>query len=129
MKKYKGLIGTLLICFLVLMVSGCAGEHKYVQLVKEGTMQMEPNIKIGKAFDEFFGNPKWKYFDATDGSKVVEFDGECTWWGAEAHCTIQFLITSETTFELWWVKINNQELNKIESAAILHKALTNRDEW
>ena len=122
-----------IVCILVVLITalalfGCAGENKYVQLVKNGSMQMEPNIKIGKAFDDFFGNPKWKYFEASDRSKVVEFNGECTWWGNDAHCTIQFLINSETTFELGAVEINGQAMNVVDSASILHKALTNRDE-
>ncbi len=123
-----------LACFLLVLVAtlaiaGCEGENKYVSLVKNGTMQMEPNIKIGKAFDEFFGNPKWKYFESSDGTKVVEFNGECTWWGNDAHCTIQFIINSETTFELGAVEINGQGMNVVDSASILHKALTNKDEW
>ena len=125
---YRKIICALLISMSLLMLLGCSSEHKYVELVKNGTMQMEPDIKIGRAFDEFFANPQWKYFDSTDNHKVVEFNGECTWWGQDAHCSIQFIITSETTFELWIVKINDQEMNKLESAALLHKALTNRDD-
>ena len=126
---FRRLAYVLFVLVATLAIAGCAGENKYVSLVKNGTMQMEPNIKIGKAFDEFFGNPKWKYFESSDGTKVVEFNGECTWVGNEAHCTIQFIINSETTFELGAVEINGQGMNVIESASILHKALTNKDEW
>lgn len=34
------------------MFSGCSLlEDKHVTLVKEGTMEIVPNVKIGKAFD------------------------------------------------------------------------------
>lgn len=125
----RRIICAMLLLMTALVILGCDGENKYVTLVKNGTMQMEPNIKIGQAFGDFFGNPKWEYFKSTDGQKVVEFNGECTWLGEEAHCTIQFIINSETTFELGAVEINGQGMNVVDSASILHKALTNKDEW
>lgn len=112
---------------LVLSVMGCGSEDKYVTLVKTGSLQMEPNIKIGKAFGEFFSNPKWTSFESSDNMKVVEFNGDCTWNDKPARCTVQFIIRSDTEFEVHYVSINDVGMNDIDSAAILHKALTNRD--
>ena len=59
------------------MFSGCSLlEDKHVTLVKEGTMEIVPNVKIGKAFDQFFSDGKWEYFVATDNSMV---NGSILW--------------------------------------------------
>lgn len=114
---------------LVLSVMGCGPEDKYVTQVKTGTMYMEPNIQIGKAFDEFFANPKWRSYTEGKGKyqrHIVEFTGDCTWYNAPAKCTIHFIV-GDTEFQLQWVAINDVQMDEEESVAILHKALTNRD--
>ena len=113
---------------LTLMTAGC-GDDKNVTLVKKGTMQMEPNIEIGKAFDKFFGNPKWKSFKSTDNQQIVEFNGDCTWNDRPAKCKMQFIILNNERFELHYVGINGNDMTKLEGSAIMHKALTGRDDW
>lgn len=114
---------------LVMSVMGCGGDDKYVKIVKTGTMNMEPNIQIGKAFDNFFSNPKWHSY--TEGRKdlrhIVEFTGNCRWNNSPAKCTIHFIITSDTEFQFQWVAINDIQMDNEDGLAILHKALTNRD--
>ena len=117
-------VGTLML--MTLLTSGC-GDDKYVTAVKTGTLQMEPNIQIGKAFENFFANTKWKSFQSDKNQRIVEFTGDCTWHNSPAKCTIQFIVTSDTEFELGYVGINDAGMNRIESAAIVHKALTNKD--
>ena len=67
-----------LICFITIGSTGC-GSDKYVDLVRESTMQMEPNIKIGKAFDQYFANGEWNSYETKQKDRIVEFKGGCTW--------------------------------------------------
>ncbi len=115
---------------LGLSIMGCGSEDKYVRLVKTGSMQMEPNIKIGTAFNEFFAKPKWRSYTEGKGTyerHIVEFTGDFTWYNSPAKCNIHFIVTSETEFELQNVYINDVRMDTEESLVLLHKFLTNRD--
>ena len=89
--KYKGIAvrATLLLFVILCMIvtlAGCSGkdaskiesefkaifDDKYVTMVKKGHLKMAPNITIDEAFTNFFGDPKWKSFEATTGQRVVE---------------------------------------------------------
>jgi len=123
-------IGAVILCVILLgIVSGGGSElaeDKYVKLVKTGTLQMAPNNVIGKSFENFFGDCKWKSFISKDDKKrVVEFNGTCTWKDKPAKCTIQFLIKNNREFELGAVAINDVDMNRFEAMGIVEKALTN----
>lgn len=117
------------ICLLLVMVSllftmGCGRDDKYVKLVKSGAMDMVPNALIGKAFDKFFSDGKWKSFEATNGDRIVEFVGKCNWREKPATIKIQFLINDDKRFELYAVEVNNVPLNRIDSVGIMRKILS-----
>ena len=52
------------------LFGGCSSSgssyDKNVLMVREGTMNMNPSVPIGKAFDQFFANGKWKSFTSTE---------------------------------------------------------------
>ena len=98
-------------------------DDKYITQVKKGHLQMAPNITIGEAFADFFGEPKWESFESTDGQRVVEFTGRCTWQDKPAICKMQFIIKDGGTFETGAVKINDTNLNVLETALIMAKIL------
>lgn len=117
---------------LSLLLTGCGGNtkaasndksDKYVELVKTGSMELVPNVKLGEAFAAFFVDGNWKSFEAEDKTRVVEFNGGLTWKKKPAQCTIQFLIKDDKSFELGALAINDVELSKLESLAILEKIL------
>lgn len=117
----------LLIVFSIIIISlsslGCGSNDKYVTMVKEGTLYMEPNVPVGKAFDQFFSNGKWKSFE-NNGYRYVEFNGECTWYNAPAKLTIQFqLDTHDNTFSVYHVGINGTNLDDFDSLSIVAKVL------
>ena len=124
LKNFRILI-LMLLCLSLL--TACGADHKYVTLVKKGTMDMAPTIKIGAAFDDFFLNPEWKYFKSKSGMEIVEFNGECTWYNKPANCTIQFIIIGEDSFELGAISLDGINMTENEGAAILKKALTGMD--
>jgi len=120
----------------IFMFSGCGKEaaslqnevmsvfdDEYVTQVKKGHLQMEPNIAIGEAFANFFAEPKWESFKSTDGQRVVEFTGKCTWQDKPATYKMQFIIKDNTSFETGAVKINDTNLNVLETAVIMAKIL------
>lgn len=96
-------------------------ESKDVKLVKQGTLQLAPNMKIGAALDKFFPDGEWTSFKSTDNKRIAEYTGTCTWNGKESKCEIQFLITDDKTFKVWTIAMNGSELNTIEQAGVLHK--------
>ena len=107
------------------MFSGCSLlEDKHVTLVKEGTMEIVPNVKIGKAFDQFFSDGKWEYFVATDNSKVVEFTGTSRWQDKPAKAKVQFVILNDTRFQLWTIEINGDNMRDSDAIAVMKKILT-----
>lgn len=120
--KTQKVIGLMFMCLMLVMLSGC-GDDKYVQSVKNGSMQMEPNVKIGVAFGNFFSDTDWKSFESKDGQRVVEFNGKCTWENKPAKCRVQFVFNGENSFELGAVSINDVSMNRIQSLAIIKKAL------
>ncbi|MFV0618865.1 hypothetical protein ACE418_13325 [Megasphaera sp. WILCCON 0056] len=119
---YMGFIVVLLLTALSL--GGCGQSYdKHVQMVRNGTMQISPNVQVGPAFDQFFADGKWEYFKATDNSQVVQFTGECTWENKPAKAKIQFILKNDKSFELGHVDINGVSLNKLESLAMVKKVL------
>ena len=113
------------IMLTAMLITGCGSNDKYVNLVKTGTMQIAPNVVIGEAFNNFFESPKWKSFKSSDGQRIVEFTGKMRYNNKPAKAKIQFIIKSDTYFELGAVEINDVGLNKLESIAVVNKILTN----
>ncbi|MDE5977381.1 MAG: hypothetical protein K2G70_02790 [Turicibacter sp.] len=80
-------IGLLILFFLYLF--GFM-DNSYVKLVKNGELLSYPNIEVGQAFESYFDNTKWEYFESTEGEDIVEFNGECLLLDERVNVTIQF---------------------------------------
>lgn len=106
-----------------ILFSGCGDNYdKNVQMVREGTLYVAPDIPIGKAFDQFFANGKWKSFESTDNQLVVEFNGDCTWYNAPAKMKVQFVINGNE-FNVYHVGINDVPMDELDSFGIVAKIL------
>lgn len=103
--------------------SGGSSYDKNVLTVREGTMNMNPSVPIGKAFDQFFVNGKWKSFTSTENELIVEFNGECTWYNKPADMKVQFVL-SGNEFSLKYIGINGFDMNYFDSLEILEKVLS-----
>jgi len=131
--NYKNLLPVFIMLLLAMFFTGCSKENtfapaekksdQYVEQVKNGSMQIVPDVKVGTAFANFFVNGNWKSFVADDKTKVVEFNGGLTWKKKPAQCSIQFILKDDKTFELGAMTINDVELPLFESMAILEKIL------
>ena len=70
--------------------------------------QYSNKITVGEAFNNFFGDPKWKSYEQGI-EKYVDFQGEITFDGEPATTTITFWLSNDQ-FIVERVKINNSEL-------------------
>lgn len=120
--RKKILCIVVLISLISVFFTGC-GDDEYVQQVKNGTMDMVPNVKVGKAFDQFFKNGKWESFISTDNKRMVEFNGECLLNNKSAQACIQFEILNDTQFQLYTIELNGVPTYKLEAIAIMEKIL------
>ena len=120
--RFGLLISPILIIFLF---TGCSGTKfdRNVQLVREGSLLMNPNVPIGKAFDQFFINDSWKSFTSTENEQIVEFNGDCSFADLPATVTIQFRITGNE-FTVKYVGIDEVGLNDLEGLSVLEKVLS-----
>lgn len=85
------------------------GTGKYVRMVREGHPAAYPDISYGDAFDDFFENENWKYFQSDDGRDVVEFRGNCFADGETKDIIMQFLLSvDDGTFDLHAVSIDGE---------------------
>lgn len=70
-------------------------EEEHIEAVKNAYPENFPQCMYGKAFEEFFRSPEWKYFESTDGRDVVEFGGECMYAGAQTKVRLQLVVNME----------------------------------
>lgn len=99
------------------------GQNKYVQFVKNGYRENNPDLTYEKAFSTFFGSPQWKYFKGDEGEDVVEFTGDCTYQDAPVKARIQFVVDEKQgTFEATYLAFNEVPQNKLILASLIEKA-------
>ncbi|MBR2774851.1 MAG: hypothetical protein IKD73_07685 [Selenomonadaceae bacterium] len=114
------------LALLILLTAGCTQTAKYdadVRLVREGYLQMNPSVPIGKAFDQFFINDSWTSFTSTNNEKIVEFNGECTFNDEPATLKVQFEIFGNE-FSVYHVGLNKVPLDDLEGLGVLDKILS-----
>lgn len=120
-KKIILLAGIVIVLILAIgAVVSSGSKNKYVELVKTGSPLSYPDITYGEAFDSFFSDPTWTYFEFTDEKDVVEFSGGCTYQGNEVTATIQFILdVEEGTFSAEYFDMNNVPQTDLATAAII----------
>ncbi len=116
----------------------------HVEMVKNGTSFDYPDITYGEAFEAFFAEPRWKYFQAEaskddqeseeipeeTGSEnngkpldVVEFTGYCTYQDVEVEACIQFKLDMDNgTFQTGYVGFNDVPQSSYMANALVNKA-------
>ena len=116
------------ITFLLLIgifVGGCGGKYDDdILSVRNGTMNMAPNVPIGKAFDQAFEKGNWKSFTSTEHERIVEFNGENKIFDETVKTKIQFKLADDDTFSLRHVGIDGEALPDDVAVAFLETVLT-----
>lgn len=118
--RKKLILIAVIISLMSVLFAGC-GDDKYVQTVKNGSLDMAKGVPIGKAFDQFFSNEKWESFVSENNERIVEFNGECRWNNNPATCCVQFRILNDSRFEVSYLDINGISMNWWDSSSILNK--------
>lgn len=118
--KKKLIFIVVIISLMSVLFAGCS-DDKYVQTVKNGSLDMAKGVPIGKAFDQFFSNEKWESFVSENNERIVEFNGECRWNNNPATCCVQFRILNDSRFEVSYLDINGVSMNWWDSSSILNK--------
>ena len=95
---------------IALLIDGAKGKE-YIDIVKKGSFDNYPNVEIGEAFENYFDNPKWRYFVSDKDIDVVEFTGKCMYDNAEVTALIQFAIDNNSRFEAKYFSMNHVSQN------------------
>ncbi|MDE5699088.1 MAG: zinc ribbon domain-containing protein [Lachnospiraceae bacterium] len=112
------LSGLLLIVVAIVYATG----DSYINMVKNGYPELYPNITYREAFDAFFGECEWEYFESEDGRDVVEFHGNCMYGDEQVLITIQFLVYEDKgTFEIYTAAIDGEEQPALVYSLLLLK--------
>lgn len=111
-KMKKVLAITASVCgvlFVIIAISSGSG-NSYVEMVKNGSPELYPNITYGAAFEAFFDNCEWEYFASEDGQDVVEFRGNCLYDNERVAVLVQFVVNKTAgSFEVWTAAIDGEE--------------------
>lgn len=119
MKKFFSAIASFMI--VAVIFTGCADKgEKNIQLVKNGSMDSNPDVPIGKAFAQFFSNGKWTAFTTKKGKEIVEFNGRCLFLEIEeVDVKIQFEILNKERFSLVHMSIDGENLDSDSRSIVL----------
>lgn len=97
-------------------------DDEHVLGVKNGHPVTYPDICYGDAFDNFFGTPTWKYFQADTGEDVVEFTGYCTYHDVEVKARLQFILETDGTITYGAMSFNDVPQTQIITATMVETA-------
>jgi hypothetical protein len=83
--------------------------NETISIVAKGYFDDYPDVSVGKAFNNFFTNPKWENFVSDDGEQIVEFDGEASLDDENVLVEIQFFVDkSNDRFEIVWLGVDGE---------------------
>ncbi|WP_289222990.1 zinc-ribbon domain-containing protein [uncultured Bacteroides sp.] len=97
LSKIMELVSAVIVLVLAVMVTLSSGGRgdKYVQLVRDGTLEAYPQMTVGEAFDGFLSDPKWESGLSDDNVRFVNVKGGALYFGEEAELAVQFIIVDE----------------------------------
>lgn len=134
-KKSKlPIIITVIVCVIAvliccLLIADKQEQKRYIDFVKSGSPNAYPDQTYGEAFENFFANPKWEYFEGEEGQDVVEFTGDCTYMDQEVTATLQFILdTEEGTFETGYFAFNDVPQNQLMTLGLITAVFGDEEE-
>lgn len=84
--------------FVVCIASFLGSDsRKYINIVKQGSIEYYDQITTGEVFRLFFEDAKWKYNSKT---KLVEVRGECLYGDVPVEATIEYYVYDNGTFNI-----------------------------
>ena len=110
----------IVILVVVIIISASGGNDKYVQMVKNGTLEAYPQIEVGKAFDGYLKNPKWESGLSEDNTRFVNVTGEILYYDKEVEIVVQFIVNEkDETFQYNACEMNGVPQNNFVFWALL----------
>lgn len=104
----------LLVIVVVFTLSSGGTGDKYVQLVRDGTLEAYPQMTVGEAFNGFLSNPKWESVRSDDEVRFVNVSGGIIYDDEEAEIVVQFIVDGENeSFQYYACEINNIPQNNL----------------
>jgi len=100
-------------------------QDPHVLSVKTGHFSSNPDRSIGDAFQEFFGDPTWKYFKAESGNEIVEFTGHMMYQEAKVKARLQFILNDSKSFEIGALSFNDVPQNELIKASLMSNVFEN----
>lgn len=116
LSKIMELVSAVIVLVLAVMVTLSSGGRgdKYVQLVRDGTLEAYPQMTVGEAFNGFLSNPKWESARSDDEVRFVNVTGGILYYGEEAKIVVQFIVDEENeSFQYYACEINNIPQNNL----------------
>ncbi len=96
-------------------------DDDYIDMIKDAKNSTY-GITYGDAFDSFFTDPTWSYFEATTGEDVVEFEGGLLYNNEPVTALIQFILyVDEGTFEVYYLSLDDEDQDDLMLEALIEK--------
>lgn len=90
------IVGVVLVVAVVYYALSSSGTgDKYIQIVKNGTLDAYPQMTVGEAFDGYLDNPKWESGLSEDKQRFVNVKGGILYAEKEAEIAVQFFVNEK----------------------------------
>lgn len=97
-------------------------DNRYVLGIKNSYYNESNKSTYGDAFANFFSSPTWKYFEASNAEKVVEFTGFCMYHEVKVKASLQFIISKDgKTFKVGALNFNDVPQSQLITAGLMEK--------
>lgn len=93
-KVISTVIAALLIVILFFSVKISYAEYMICK-VKNSYAEEQPNYTVEQCFDDFLGNPEWKY-KKVNGDKIVYVKGTCYYMDTEVEAVQEFIVRGDS---------------------------------
>ncbi len=104
----------LLVVIGVYVTSSGGASDKYIQVVKEGTLDGYPQMTVGEAFDSFLADPEWESGISDADERFVNVKGGITYYDEDAEILVQFIVDEENNlFQYNACEINGVPQNNL----------------
>lgn len=114
---FTGIVAGFLVLLLLFTPSK---SNKYIDLVKNGTLNSHQSVTVGKAFEDFFSDTNWEYFSSDKNENVVEFTGTYNINNKKYKTLIQFEVNKNSSeFEMKYLEINGKPQNLLSWNSLL----------
>ncbi len=103
-------------------------DEEYIDIVKKGFLPGYNTYTVGDVFDGFFFSSEWKYFQASDGDHVVQFEGDCFSDDVLIDVLVQFIVKGDD-FELYALEVDGEVQDDAMTTDILDQIYTQASQY